>query len=179
MTQFETEEFASLSEQVSRAFSTVPKVDVDEAWREMQALTVTSSGSRVNLRGRRWISAAAGLARALMASGGIYIMVADHNVKTSVESTSEVETADVDDMARVYHHSTTFSNESVESVVRLMGEAYGVEVRFTNAATANLRVHLQVDSGLTLGGFVDLINNFESIDAAIVRHEGETILEIR
>lgn len=179
MRKFESEELAELSELVSRAFCTVPEVDVDDVWREMQAKTGAMRRARVGFGGRRWLSVAAGLVLALMVSGGIYMMVTDYSVNVAEEPAAVLEPVNGGDVVRVYRHTTTFSNESVESVVRRMGEAYGVEVRFENAATAGLRIHLEVDSGLTLDGFVELINNFESIDAAVVRHDGATILEIR
>lgn len=42
-----------------------------------------------------------------------------------------------------------------------------------------MKMHLEVDSGLSINEFVELLNNFESVKAEIVERDNTTYIEIK
>jgi len=180
MSTIESKEYYDISEQVSRVCCNVPEVDIDKEWEQMKIIISKTGCTRMRAGKYRWLSTAAGLTLALVVSGGIYLMVNNRNYrKTEISETETMATDKAATKVCVYPKATTFNNESVESVVRKVAETFGIPVNFANSETAALRIHLEVDSGLTIEGFVDLINKFESINASLVERNNTTYLEIR
>ena len=60
----------------------------------------------------------------------------------------------------VFVQSETFDS-SLQAIMKRVSSVYGVEILFANPEKSSLKMHLEVDSGLSINEFVELLNNFE------------------
>ena len=88
---------------------------------------------------------------------------------TEDTATKEAEQRDtiVADMTPV-----TFENEPLETIMKKIAEAYGVEVKFNNKEAASLHLYYKFDPALPLGEVIGQLNTFEQIN---ITRNGDTL----
>ena len=65
-----------------------------------------------------------------------------------------------------------FEDESLESIMKEITGAYGIEVRFTNKEVASLHLYYKLDPSLPLNEVIEQLNTFEQID---IRQNGNIL----
>lgn len=171
------EDYPTVSEKIARICCDIPSVDVDEAWREMEG-RLSAESSRRNKRHtrmrKRWLFTAATLAFAVAVSSGIYVSVGSKSFNKAEENNEPQPAKTVP----VFAQSETFDS-SLQAIMKRVSSVYGVEILFANPEKSSLKIHLEVDSGLSINEFVELLNNFESVKAEIVERDNTTYIEIK
>lgn len=65
-----------------------------------------------------------------------------------------------------------FENEPLETIMKKIAEAYGVEVKFNNKGAAALHLFYKFDPALPLGEVIEQLNTFEQIN---ITRNGDTL----
>lgn len=65
-----------------------------------------------------------------------------------------------------------FENEPLETIMKKIAEAYGVEVKFNNKEAAALHLFYKFDPALPLGEVIEQLNTFEQIN---ITRNGDTL----
>lgn len=65
-----------------------------------------------------------------------------------------------------------FENEPLETIMKKIAEAYGVEVKFNNKEAASLHLYYKFDPALPLGEVIGQLNTFEQIN---ITRNGNTL----
>lgn len=65
-----------------------------------------------------------------------------------------------------------FEDESLESIMKEIAGAYGIEVRFNNKEVASLHLYYKLDPSLPLNEVIEQLNTFERID---IRQNGNIL----
>lgn len=66
-----------------------------------------------------------------------------------------------------------FENETLETIMKVVAERYGVKVKFVNREAASLHLYHKLDPTLPLDEVISRINTFEQIN---IRRSGETLI---
>lgn len=164
-------DIAGIAETMYRAMCEIPQPDVDTAWRDMEKRLQRKQGTRQR---KRWLGIAAALAVGFAVSGGMYVLVSPHAMQ-AVDTADSVQA----DTCPAFVRATVFDDATLGDVMEHVAAQCGVSVVFESPEKSRIRMHLSVDSGMAAGDVVELINNFESIDARIVSRDNKKYIEIR
>ena len=136
-------------------------------------------GERRARRGFSAVAVAAGIAVTFAVSEHRAATVAETaNVKT--EAIALAPAAEVTAVKESEHGDTImadmtpvmFENEPLETIMKKIAEAYGVEVKFNNKEAASLHLFYKFDPALPLGEVIEQLNTFEQIN---ITRNGDTL----
>lgn len=172
----ETREIYTLLCKTDSALEACTEIDVAAEWNDFahkhdirRRRSFFWSGSRAAsiaaIIGTSVVAVAAGLA--------VTVAVIDHKQQpitddpTSIESFSAVSADSItaeSDSVKIGLTPVMFEDESLEKIMEEIAEAYAVEVRFNNKATASLHLYYRLDPSLPISEVVEQLNTFERIN---------------
>lgn len=188
----QTREIYNLLVKTRSVVDTYVAPDVDAEW-------VRFSSEHGERRARRgfflWTgSRAASIAAIICASAvavaagiAVTFAVSEHRVATVAEtekdkteaialvpSTEDTATKEAEQRDTIVADMTPvmFENEPLETIMKKIAEAYGVEVKFNNKEAASLHLYYKFDPALPLGEVIGQLNTFEQIN---ITRNGNTL----
>lgn len=164
-----------IAEDIARACCDIPSIDIDAEWEKIKPRLNKKHYRRLYSDTIRRISIAAMVALAFIVSGSILTGIIPQKLHQNNHDNGIITTA----KERVLTKQELFNETPLDSIMQKIGIAYDVSVRFKNPEKANLRIHMELDSGMTLNGFIKFINNFDQINAALTDIDGTTYIEIQ
>lgn len=182
----ETREIYNLLCKTDSTVEAAKEIDVDAEWENFER--------KHFLRPRRyrmWLGSRAasialiiGSSIAAVAAGiAVTVAVMDNKTEPAADNSSNVTVTSekahpgiLTEEQDTIHAATApimFENEPLEAIMNSIAEAYGVEVKFNNKETEELRLFYRLNTALPLDEIISQLNTFERIN--IVR-EGNTLI---
>ncbi len=163
------------AEDIARACCNIPYIDVDAEWEKIKPRLNKKHHRKLYSDTIRRISIAAMVALAFIVSGTILTGIIPQKLHQNNNDSGMITTP----KERILTKPELFNEMPLDSIMRHIGDVYDVSVRFKNPEKAGLRIHMELDSGMTLNGFIKFINNFDQINAALTDIDGTTYIEIQ
>ncbi len=176
MSDPETKEIYNQRCKVYSAIEADKEIDVDAEWEDFSEKHSVRCRRTFLWAGSRAASIAAIVCTSVVAvAAGIAVTVAviDHKpgqiaesvavAPSAIEVPADTITAK-SDTARVSRMPVIFENEPLEKIMKEVADAYGVEVKFSNADAASLHLYYKFEPSLPLNEVVEQLNTFEQID---------------
>lgn len=182
----ETREIYNLLCKTDSTVEAAKEIDVDAEWENFER--------KHFLRPRRyrmWLGSRAasialiiGSSIAAVAAGiAVTVAVMDNKTEPAADNSSNVTVTyekahpgiltEEQDTIHAATAPIMFENEPLEAIMNSIAEAYGVEVKFNNKETEELRLFYRLNTALPLDEIISQLNTFERIN--IVR-EGNTLI---
>ncbi len=177
MSDPDTKEVYNMLCKVDSAIEAEKDINVDDEWENFSEKHSVRSRRKFFWIGSRAASIAGIICTSIVAvAAGIAFTVAviEHKpepIPEKVADTPSVATESTDkltvkcDSVKVSMTPILFENEPLESILKEVADAYGVEeIRFNNTEAATLHLYYRFDPSLTLNEVVEQLNTFEQID---------------
>ncbi len=176
MSDPETGEIYNLLCKVDSAMDADKKVDVEAEWerfseqhsvrsRHLRFWLCSRAASVAAITGTSVVALAAGIAVSVSLIGHKPEPVAGNVTEvSSVEYVSADPIAADSDAVNVGRGPIMFEDEPLETIMRDVADAYGVEVKFNSKKAASLHLYYKLDLSLPLNEVVEQLNTFEQIN---------------
>lgn len=184
MSETETRDIYNLLCKTESAIKASEEPDVNTEWKNFSNSQFVRPRRVFSWFGNRAASIAAivGTSIAAVAAGiAVTVSVIDHKSESIAENvavTPSVAAVSTDtitakcDTVNVSVTPVMFENEPLEKIMKEVGEAYGVEIKFNNKEAASLHLYYKFDPSLPLNEVIEQLDTFEQIN---IRRNGNTL----
>ncbi|MBO4944306.1 MAG: DUF4974 domain-containing protein [Muribaculaceae bacterium] len=182
----ETREIYTLLCKTESAIKSGRQVDVDAEWARFSLSHAKKPRRTLRFFGSRAASVAVVISSSLVAlAAGIMITVNITDRRTVAAEGEHEETRGTSSIAvedSITGKTDTipgsslpimFENETLETIMKVVAERYGVKVKFVKREAASLHLYHKLDTSLPLDEVISRLNTFEQIN---IRRSGETLI---